>query len=94
MDIIEKNRLGMTLGIFVGLWHLLWVILVGIGVAQSYLDWILPLHFVGLAVPLLTFNWMSAILLVIIATIAGYVMGWIFAAIWNCKTKCMKKKRR
>jgi len=88
-DKINANKLGMTLGVFVAVWHLIWAVLVGVGVAQSMLDWVLPLHFVGLAVPLISFSWLNALILVIAAFIGGYIMGWLFAALWNCK--CMKK---
>lgn len=82
---LNKNKLGMTLGIFVGAWHLIWALLVGFNVAQSFIDWVLPLHFVSLTVPIASFSWLNAIILTIAAFIGGYVMGWLFAALWNCK---------
>jgi len=88
-DKINANNLGMTLGGFFALLHAVWAILVGIGVAESLLDWIMPLHFIGTMFEVTGFTWGNAILLTILAFIGGYVSGWILAAIWNCK--CMKK---
>jgi hypothetical protein len=62
---------------------LIWAILVAVGVASSLLEWILPLHFISLVVPLTAFSVANAIILTIAAFIGGYVTGWIFAWIWN-----------
>ena len=86
---LSKNKTGMVLGVFVALLHIVWALLVGVGVAQTYLDWILPMHFIGLVVPLIEFSWLSALILAVLAFIGGYVIGWLFAALWNCK--CMNK---
>ena len=91
MGDLSKNKVGMTVGIYVAVWHALWSLLVGVGVAQEMLDWVLPLHFVGLAVPITAFSWINALILTIAAFIGGYLMGWLFAALWNCK--CGKKRR-
>lgn len=89
-DKINANRLGMTLGIFVALWHLVWAVLVGIGIAQDMIDWVLPLHFISLTVPMITFSWLNALILIIAGFIGGYIIGWVFAALWNCKCLCKK----
>ena len=88
---INAHKLGMTLGLFVAIWHALWAVLVSIGVAQNVLDWILPMHFFSATFSILDFNLLNAVILVIAAFIGGYIMGWLFAALWNCK--CMKKRR-
>lgn len=80
---INKNSLGLSLGIFAALLHAVWAILVAAGVAKSLLDWVLPLHFVGAMFSITSFSIVSAILLVVLAFVGGYVTGWVFAAIWN-----------
>ena len=86
---LNKNKLGMTLGVFIALWHLVWALLVAVGIGENLLDWALPLHFVSMTFTILEFNIINALILVIAAFVGGYVMGWVFAALWNCK--CMKK---
>lgn len=92
MEDISKNKAGMTLGLFAAGWHAVWALLVGIGIAESMLNWVLPLHFISLVVPMSAFSWLNALILIIAGFIGGYVMGWSFAALWNCK--CGKKKRK
>ena len=84
---LNKNHVGLTMGIFVALLHALWAIIVAVGVAQVLLDWIFPLHFIDAIYSVMTFGFMTAILLVIMAFIGGYVMGWVFAALWNWISK-------
>lgn len=91
VDKINANKLGLTFGLFVAIWHALWALLVGIGVAQNALDWVLPLHFFSFTFSILAFSWTNAIILIIAAFVGGYVMGWLFAELWNCK--CMKHRR-
>lgn len=82
-DKINANRLGLTVGYFAALIHLVLVILVAFNVANSVLAWILPLHFLSLGVSFTAFNFLIALELIIAAFIGGYVLGWVFAYIWN-----------
>ncbi len=43
---ISKNKLGLVVGSFFGLWHLVWSILVALGLAQQLIDWVFRLHFI------------------------------------------------
>ena len=80
---LNKNRLGLAVGYFAALMHLILAILVAISIANSVLGWILPLHFLALDVTFTSFSILTAIELIIAAFIGGYVVGWVFAAIWN-----------
>lgn len=80
---INKNRLGLTLGLFAGLLHLIWAVSVAVGIAESWLEWILPLHFISLVVPVAGFDVLSAVILTITAFIGGYICGWLLAWVWN-----------
>ena len=81
--VLNKNKFGLVIGIFVAAWHLLWALCVLAGVAQTFINWILPLHFISILVSVTTFSITNALLLTIAAFIGGYVMGWLFAALWN-----------
>jgi len=80
-----KNKLGMILAAYLGLWHLSWSLLVALGVAQSVLDWVLGLHFIdnstGLRIG--TFHWLTALELVGFTTIFGYIVGWLIGLAWE-----------
>jgi hypothetical protein len=81
--VLNNNKVGLVVGIFASVWHLLWAICVLAGIAQTFLNWVLPLHFIGLLVSVTTFSITNALILVIGAFVGGYVMGWLFAALWN-----------
>lgn len=84
---ISKNRLGLTLGIFAGAMHLIWALLVLIGVGETYMQWILPLHFLKLEIATLAFSIVNALMLVVLALIGGYVLGWLLGWVWNWTAK-------
>ena len=82
---MSKNRVGLAVGLFVALLHALWALIVWImpNAAQSYLNFIFPLHFIGNVFSILTFSLANAIILVLMAFVGGYIFGWVFAVIWD-----------
>jgi hypothetical protein len=80
---LNKNKTGLIVGAFSGSWHFLWSLLVGIGVAQPFLDWIYRLHFLSNPFHVAGFDKATAALLVFISFSVGYLMGWFFALLWN-----------
>ena len=87
---LNKNQVGLTLGIFIAALHALWAILVGIGSAQKLIDIILPLHFIDILCRVTDFVLVYAIILVILAFVSSYAIGWLFAALWNWVGKKVK----
>ena len=86
---LNKNKVGLVLGIFVALLHAFWALLIGIAPAsvQNFLDWIFPLHFLNNVYTVTSFNFGYMLLLVIMAFVSGYVCGWVFAGISNWFSK-------
>ena len=80
---LNKKKTGLIVGAFSGSWHFLWSLLVGIGVAQPFLDWVYRLHFLSNPFQVADFNLFTAALLVLISFSVGYLMGWFFALLWN-----------
>ena len=87
---LNENRVGLTLAIFFALLHAIWAVLVGFGAGQKIIDLVMPLHFIDMLVNITTFNIGSAVLLVVLAFIGGYITGWLFVAIWNWIIKKVK----
>ncbi len=83
MQEINKNKTGLAVGMFFGVAHLGWAVLVALNWAKPLMDWVLGLHFINLQYLMNPFVWGKALWLVVITTICGYVLGWIFAACWN-----------
>ena len=78
------NKIGLALGSFLAVVHLIWVIMVKIGVAAKFLDWIMGLHFISMPMAIMPFNIGNAVFLVVVTFIFGYVAGWLFSVIWHC----------
>lgn len=80
---ISKNKLGLVVGAFFGLWHLIWSTLVALGFAQQLINWVFRLHFIQPPYTLTPFKLSVAIALIVITSLLGYVIGWVLGTIWN-----------
>lgn len=56
MDIVSPNRVGGVLGLLLGGWHLLWSLLVALGVAQPLVNFVFWLHFMSPPLVVQTFH--------------------------------------
>ena len=83
--ILDKNKIGLVVGLFLAIIHAVWALFVAImpSTLQSFLDWIFNIHFLEPVYTLTTFSFGNAIFLVIVTFIAGFILGWIFAWIHN-----------
>lgn len=84
---ISKNKTGLTFGLLVSFLHVCWSILVAIGLGQVLVNFILNVHMIAMPVAVMPFNLVSAITLVIVTFVVGYIFGWLMAFFWN---KCFK----
>lgn len=80
---INRNNTGLTFGAFMALFHACWSLLILFGWAQGFIDWIFGLHMIEPPYTIAPFSWGNALLLIIVTGILGYIMGWVFAWIWN-----------
>lgn len=85
---INKNKTGLTFGFLIGSFHLVWSILVFLGVAQALMNFILDLHMISMPMVILPFNLFKALGLVVVTFAVGYLFGWFMAFFWN---KCFKE---
>ncbi len=83
MNHINAKKAGLTLGSLIGGLHLVWSILVALNWAQPLISFILKVHMVKVAFAIDNFNPGYAILLIIVTAVIGYVVGFLFATIWN-----------
>jgi len=83
MQKVDKNALGLVVGGFMAVFHLGWIILVGLGWAKPLMDLAFKLHRISLDYSISSLTLLSAIGLLVFTFVAGYVFGWVFAAIWN-----------
>jgi ribose/xylose/arabinose/galactoside ABC-type transport system permease subunit len=80
---INPGKAAISVGSVVGLWHLIWVTLVGIGWAKPVMDFILRLHFIDLNYTLAPYSTATAVTLVLLTFTIGALFGLIFALVWN-----------
>ncbi len=80
---MNKNKAGFVLGIILGLLHLVWSVLVAIGIAQPLLDFIFRIHFLNNPFMIAPFGMKRAVALIVITSVIGYGIGWVFAWLWD-----------
>ncbi|OGL82935.1 hypothetical protein A3B32_00980 [Candidatus Uhrbacteria bacterium RIFCSPLOWO2_01_FULL_53_9] len=80
------HRLGRTLSLFAGLMHLIWIILIWIGAAQPWLNFVYGMHAMkidGATMVVQSMPILGAIFLSALALVMGYVVGWVIGMIWE-----------
>ena len=80
---LNKNRLGLVLGILFALMHAAWAMLIALGVGKPLIDLVLFLHFINVLFQTTGFTFVNAIFLIVLTFVSGYILGWVFAALWN-----------
>lgn len=83
MSHLNPRKTGFALGGLVGFMHLVWSLLVALGLAQGWINWIIELHMIKDSHTVLPFSLPSAITLVVVTAVVGFVVGNVFAMIWN-----------
>ena len=83
MNAVHSHKVGLTVGGMLAIWHAAWALLVLLGVAQSFMEWIFGLHFITMQFSINPFNAGTALTLIVVTGIIGYVMGYILGELWN-----------
>lgn len=83
MNRIKPHSFGLAFGIFLGLWHTCWALLVFFGAAQWLIDFVFRLHMITPPYKISSFNFGTAAGLVAFTTLVGYMSGLIIGLIWN-----------
>ncbi len=80
---LNPRKTGLALGKLLGGVHLLWAIIVALGWAQTLVNFSQWAHMVSMPVVVKPFDISAAVAVVVTATVVGYVLGHVFAKIWN-----------
>ncbi|MEK7515371.1 MAG: hypothetical protein AAB555_00345 [Patescibacteria group bacterium] len=83
MNHLNPAKTGLAVGKLFGGVHLVWAILVALGWAQVLVNFSQWAHMVSVPVVVGAFDLTAAIIVIIVATAVGYVLGYAFAHIWN-----------
>lgn len=92
MNAVHSHKVGLTVGGMLAIWHALWAIMVLLGVAQPFMQWILGLHFITIQFSINAFSLGTALTLVVVTGIIGYIVGYILGELWNLAHKQAHKK--
>ena len=80
---MNTNKMGSVLGVFFGFWALVWEIVLFLGFGQNLLDWKLGLLSVNDPFTVASFSFVSAIELIVLFIIGGYILGAVYAIIYK-----------
>jgi len=83
MNHINPNKAGSALGAITGGLHFVWSVLVLLGWSQSFTDFVFTIHMIEPVFIALPFDLMRASGLVVLTAFVGYVVGSLFARVWN-----------
>ncbi len=78
----NKNKVGLVFAAVLGGLHVVWSLLVLSGFAQKIYDFVLWAHMINLPLTVGPFDLTAAIVLVLMTTAIGYVMGYFTGWIW------------
>ena len=80
---LNPEYTGFMFGALMAFFHAIWALLVLFGYAQGLLDWVFSLQFLNNPFRMATFGFTQALMLVTFTFAVWYVVGWIFAYLWN-----------
>ena len=80
---MNRHKVGLALGAFAGLVHLVWEVLISLGLAQGLMNFIFTMHSLNNPYTVMPFDLSRAVSLVILTSIIGYIVGSVFALILN-----------
>ncbi len=80
---LKGQKIAVVVGLFAAALHAIWALAIALGIGQWFLDFILPLHFIDSLYNVMAFNFLNAMVLIVLAFAGGYVATWLFVWIWN-----------
>jgi len=80
---INVGKAGLVLGAVIGGWHLCWSALVALRWAQPVIDFVFWMHFIKPVYAVEPFEMARAAILLIVTAGVGFLLGSVFALIWN-----------
>ncbi|MDO8620146.1 MAG: hypothetical protein Q7R64_02250 [bacterium] len=83
MQNLYAHKVGLVAGGLLALAHAVWALLVFLGLAEPFLDFIMGLHFLNFQFVIDPFSFGNALMLVVVTGIIGYLIGYVGGLLWN-----------
>ena len=80
---MNSHKVGLAVGFFAGLWHLVWNVLIALGWAGPLMDFVFAMHSLNNPYVVQPFNLGRAIGLIGLTFVVGYVVGRVFTKVWK-----------
>ncbi|MES2014686.1 MAG: hypothetical protein V4437_02630 [Patescibacteria group bacterium] len=80
---INPTKTGLAVGVFLGLFHFVWSLLVAFNWGQALIDFIFDLHMIHPVYTVGPFSLGMATGLIAVTALIGFILGSAFAIIWN-----------
>ncbi len=77
------HKVGLAFGALFGCIHLAWSLLIMFGWAQGLMDFIFNLHMINPVYVVSAFNVWTALTLIVVTAVIGYILGLVFGWLWN-----------
>jgi hypothetical protein len=90
---LNAVRVGLVLASVMGGFHLFWSILVALGWAQWIIDFVFWAHFIKPIYVIEHFEFVRALALLALTSGIGFVLGVLFALVWNGLHKVEDNRR-
>lgn len=83
MSKLNPTKTGLAVGLLMGGWHVMWSILVAVGVAQWVIDFVFWMHFLRPVFMVESFDLARMLILVAVTSALGLLIGYALALLWN-----------
>lgn len=80
---INSMKVGLVSGLLTSFCHLMWIVLILVGAAQSLMDFVFWAHMIQPVYVVKPFEPAAALLLLVLTFGIGYVIGFVGAVLWN-----------
>jgi hypothetical protein len=81
--VINPLKAGVAIGTLLGGYHLCWSLFVALGWAQPLIDFVFWMHFIQPGFVIRPFSLPAAAALIAFTFMAGFVIAFFFAVLWN-----------
>ncbi|OGZ03720.1 MAG: hypothetical protein A2648_02075 [Candidatus Lloydbacteria bacterium RIFCSPHIGHO2_01_FULL_41_20] len=83
MNALNRRKVALVVGSFAAFVHIIWSTLVALNWGQPILNFVFGMHFIRNPYVVSPFSLITAIELVLLALIIGYIVGFVLSTIWN-----------